>query len=347
MADTFKVVYTPFHGTGRELVPAALRRLGLRHVLLVEEQMTPDGTFPTVESPNPENPEGFHLALELAEKEAADLIIGTDPDADRVGVMARRQDGFQLVTGNQMGVLLLNYLIKAKKKQGTLPERPAAIKTIVTTEMARAVAEAAGVAMYNTFTGFKFMAEKMGELSGREEVIFCYEESYGYMTGDFLRDKDAVTASMLIAEMAAWYRMRNMTLFDGLDELYGIHGHYVEKTMNLIMPGLDGLRKMEDLMAGLRSDPPRDIAGQPVVTVRDYLPGEEIIGAVREKMELSGSNVIGFTLQDGTNVLVRPSGTEPKVKVYILARGEDAAACQETVRRCTEFAEGLQGPQTK
>lgn len=341
MADSFKVVYTPFHGTGAKLVPEALRRLGLKNIYPVAAQMIPDGTFPTVQSPNPENPEGFYLAVELAKEKDADIIIGTDPDADRVGVMAKIGEEYSIISGNQMGVLLLNYLIEAKKSANTLPENAAALKTIVTTEMARAVADYSGVSMYNTFTGFKFMAEKMKALAGQEQVIFCYEESYGYMTGDFVRDKDAVTASMLIAEMAAWYKSRGMTLFDGLEELYSIHGYYGERTLNLIMPGLDGLKKMEKLMHDLRSDAPHSIGGLKVAQIRDYLSGELKDNNGTQKMELSGSNVMGFTLEDGTNFLVRPSGTEPKVKVYILARGNSMAECLETIEGCAKYAESL------
>lgn len=341
VSDKFKVVYTPFHGTGRKLVPEAIRRLGVTNIYPVEAQMIPDGSFPTVESPNPENPEGFYLAIDLAKEHDADIIIGTDPDADRVGVMAKSEEGYSIITGNQMGVLLLNYLIEAKRASGTLPKNAAAMKTIVTTEMARVVAEASGVTMYDTFTGFKFMAEKMKALEGQKETIFCYEESYGYMTGDFVRDKDAVTASMLIAEMSAWYKCREMTLFDALDELYKKYGYFFEKTLNLVMPGIDGLKKMECLMETLRSDTPKSIGGLSVVTAKDYLSGEQTDSDGIKKMELSGSNVLSYTLEDGTNFYVRPSGTEPKVKVYILARGKSMSYCLETVDKCSQYAEEL------
>lgn len=347
----FKVVYTPFHGTGMKLVPEVLRRLGVEHVYPVKAQMVPDGSFPTVASPNPENPEGFYLAIELAKEHNADIIIATDPDADRVGVMAKGTGGggggrsgeeYAMITGNQMGVLLLNYLIEARRSSGTLPKDAAAIKTIVTTEMARAVAEANGLAMYNTFTGFKFMAEKIKELKGEQEVIFCYEESYGYMTGDFVRDKDAVTAAMLIAEMSAWYKSRKMTLFDGLEELYAKYGNFGECTLNLVMPGIDGLKKMQKLMESLRSNAPEHIGGLKVTVIRDYLTGEQRVAGEIEKLELSGSDVLAFTLEDGTNFFVRPSGTEPKIKVYILARGESMQDCRETIGKCREYAENLQ-----
>ncbi len=329
VADTFKMVYTPFHGCGHKLVPQALRELGVKHLYCVEEQMVLDGNFPTVVSPNPENPEGFYLAIELADKVGADFILGTDPDSDRVGIMVRAKDGsFIPVTGNQTGVLLADYLIGALRRAGTMPEKPVLLKTIVTTEMARKVAESNGVTCYDTFTGFKFMAEKKNALEANREgkVIFSYEESYGYMLGDYVRDKDAVTASMLLTEMAAWYATRGMTLYDAINALYEKYGWYGEKTHNLVMPGLDGLAKMAALMAGLRQNPPTEIAGVKVVTRKDYTDGSVIdcaTGAV-STMELKGSNVLRYELADGTTILVRPSGTEPKIKVYVLTIGADA-----------------------
>jgi len=243
VADKFKLVYTPFHGAGHRLVPEALRRLGMKHVICVPEQMELDGTFPTVKSPNPENPEGFELAIKLAKKHGANLIIGTDPDCDRVGIMVRDDSGdYVTLSGNQTGVLLLDYVIGAKKRAGTMPEKPAALKTIVTTEMTRRITDAAGVDCFDTFTGFKFMAEKKNELesSAAGKVIFSYEESYGYMLGDFVRDKDAVTASMVIAEMAAWYDAKGMTLYHALQGLYEKYGEYGERTLNLLMPASTG-----------------------------------------------------------------------------------------------------------
>ena len=330
VADDFTLVYTPFHGCGYKLVPEALTKLGIKHLICVPEQMVIDGNFPTVVPPNPENPEGFYLAVDLANKHGADFILGTDPDSDRVGILVRDHNGdFQPVTGNQTGVLLLDYLIGAMKRAGTLPENAAALKTIVTTEMARKVAEANGIDCYDTFTGFKFMAEKMNQLEseGKNTVIFSYEESYGYMIGHYVRDKDAVTASLLLTEMAAWYHAQGMTLFDALQKLYEKYGWYGEKTHNLVMPGLDGLEKMTSLMNTLRTAPPAEIAGTAVVARRDYLNGTQtdcVSGAVTQ-IELKGSNVLRFALSDGTVILVRPSGTEPKIKVYILTQGKDAS----------------------
>ena len=347
MADTFTMVYTPFHGTGYKLIPEALKRLGMKHVICVPQQMVIDGDFPTVVSPNPENPEGFYLAIDLARENDVDFILGTDPDSDRVGIMIRNHSGeYRPVTGNQTGVLLLDYLIGAMRRSGKMPEKPVALKTIVTTEMARKVAESNGVTCYDTFTGFKFMAEKKNalEAAGEGKVIFSYEESYGYMLGDYVRDKDAVTASMLLTEMAAWYAAQGMTLFDALEKLYEKYGHYAEKTYNLVMPGLDGLKDMAQLMKNLRENPPAEISGVKVVTRKDYTDGSVVDCATGAKsaMELSGSNVLRFELADGTTILVRPSGTEPKIKVYILTQGADSAACDANLEKYGQWVKTLQ-----
>ena len=346
VADTFQVVYTPFHGCGHKLVPEALTRLGIKHLHCVPEQMVIDGDFPTVVSPNPENPEGFYLAIALADKVKADFIVGTDPDSDRVGIMVRNKEGkFQPVSGNQTGVLLSDYLYGAMKRSGKLPENPVMLKTIVTTEMARKVAEAHGVTCYDTFTGFKFMAEKKNQLesAGEGKVVFSYEESYGYMLGDYVRDKDAVTASLLLTEMAAWYATQGMTLYDALDVLYKKYGWYGEKTHNLVMPGLDGLEKMAALMKRLRTAPPADIAGVTVVTRKDYQDGTATDCATGRvtAMELKGSNVLRYELADGTTILVRPSGTEPKIKVYILTIGKDAIERDANIEKYGQWAEAL------
>ena len=346
VADTFQVVYTPFHGCGYKLVPEALTRLGIKHLHCVPEQMVIDGDFPTVVSPNPENPEGFYLAVALADKVKADFIVGTDPDSDRVGIMVRNKEGkFQPVSGNQTGVLLSDYLYGAMKRSGKLPENPVMLKTIVTTEMARKVAEAHGVTCYDTFTGFKFMAEKKNQLesAGEGKVVFSYEESYGYMLGDYVRDKDAVTASLLLTEMAAWYATQGMTLYDALDVLYRKYGWYGEKTYNLVMPGLDGLEKMANLMKALRQNPPTEISGVAVIRRKDYTDGSVVdcaTGAVSE-MELKGSNVLRYELADGTTILVRPSGTEPKIKAYILTIGKDAAERDANIEKYGQWAEAL------
>ena len=346
VADTFTMVYTPFHGTGYQQIPYVLGELGIRHLHCVPEQMVIDGTFPTVKSPNPETPESFALALDLAKKVNADLILGSDPDADRVAIQVKDKTGqYVQISGNQTGVLLLDYLIGAKKRAGTLPADAVALKSLVTTDMARVVAEANGVKSYNTFTGFKFMAEKKNQLeaAGQGHVIFSYEESIGYMIGDYVRDKDAVTASLLLTEMTAWYAAQGMTLLDALDALYAKYGYYGEKTLNLVMPGLEGMALMANLMAKLRQTPPTEIAGTTVLRQKDYQDGTErdtASGAV-SPMALVGSNVLAYDLADETTIVVRPSGTEPKIKVYVLAKGKDSADSQEKVAKYAAWAETL------
>ena len=346
VADTFTMVYTPFHGTGYQQIPYVLGELGIRHLHCVPEQMVIDGTFPTVKSPNPETPESFALALDLAKKVNADLILGSDPDADRVAIQVKDKTGqYVQISGNQTGVLLLDYLIGAKKRAGTLPADAVALKSLVTTDMARVVAEANGVKSYNTFTGFKFMAEKKNQLeaAGQGHVIFSYEESIGYMIGDYVRDKDAVTASLLLTEMTAWYAAQGMTLLDALDALYAKYGYYGEKTLNLVMPGLEGMALMANLMAKLRQTPPTEIAGTTVLRQKDYQDGTErdtASGAV-SPMALVGSNVLAYDLADETTLVVRPSGTEPKIKVYVLAKGKDSTDSQEKVAKYAAWAETL------
>ena len=348
MADKFVMVYTPFHGTGYRLIPEALKRAGMKHVICVPEQMVIDGNFPTVVSPNPENPEGFYLAVDLAKANGADFILGSDPDADRVGLMVRTGDGeYKVLTGNQTGVLLLDYEIQAKKRTGTMPENPVALKSLVSTEMARKVAEVNGLKCYDTFTGFKFLAQKKDQLesSGEGNVIMSFEESYGYMLGSFVRDKDAVTAAVAMTEMAAWYASQGMTLYDALQKLYAKYGFYAEKTMNLVMPGLDGLKKMAQLMSDLRSNPPAEIQGVAVKQYKDYKDGsvrDAETGAM-STMELSGSNVLRYEMADATSLIVRPSGTEPKVKVYILTSGDSKEDADAKVAKYAAWAESLKG----
>ena len=347
VADTFKIVFTPFHGCGHKLVPLALRRMGMKHIICEPQQMVIDGNFPTVKSPNPENPEGFYLAVELAKEHDATLIVGTDPDADRVGIMVRNDKGeYVPFTGNQTGALLADYLIGAKKRAGTLPENPAVLKSIVSSEMVRAIAERNGVTCFDTFTGFKFMAEKIGQFEQEQSynAIFSFEESYGYMIGNYVRDKDAVTASMLIVEMACWYASQNMTLFDALNALYEKYGYFAEKTHNLVMPGLDGLAKMAKLMADLRAQPYAEIGGSKVVEFKDYKDGSvtNLLTSEKSSMDLAGSNVLRFELEDGTSFIVRPSGTEPKIKVYILTSGATRAEAEEHVARYSAFVQTMQ-----
>ena len=345
VADEFKIVYTPFHGCGHKLVPEALKRLGIKHLFPVPEQMVIDGNFPTVVSPNPENPEGFYLAVDLAKKVGSDLIIGTDPDSDRIGTMVRTGDSYTTITGNQMGVLLIDYIIRARKATGTMPANPGVLSSIVSTSMARAVCEANGVHFEDTFTGFKFMAERVAawEAAKSYNYIFAFEESYGYMMGDFVRDKDAVTASMMVAEMAAFYHKQGMTLMDAMMALYKKYGWFKEKTLNLVMPGLDGLQKMKDLMAELRANPPKEIGGQEVIRTRDYADGSIYVAELGKvgTTPFFGSNVLYFELADGSSFIVRPSGTEPKIKIYLLVRGDSAEQCAERIEKYDAFAQTL------
>ena len=346
VADDFKMVFTPFHGTGYELIPEVLKRLGMKHVICVPEQMVIDGDFPTVVSPNPENPEGFYLAVDIAKKEGADFILGSDPDADRVGIMVNTGNGeFKVISGNQIGILMTDYIIGAWKRAGKMPENGFILKSLVTSEMARAIAEANGLQCFDTFTGFKFLAQKKDQLesSGAGTVLLAFEESNGYMLGDYVRDKDAVTASLVLTEMAAWYADQGKTLYDALMGLYEKYGFYVEKTLNLVMPGLDGLKKMAQLMADLRANAPVEIAGVTVAQQKDYKDGSVINVATGEKstMELTDSNVLRYEMEDGTSLIVRPSGTEPKVKVYILASAETQADCDAKVAKYAAWADTL------
>ncbi|MCL2546114.1 MAG: phospho-sugar mutase [Oscillospiraceae bacterium] len=306
------LLYTPFHGAGYRLVPQVLREAGYTQVQLVPEQSIPDGTFPTVKSPNPENIEGFALAIEQAKVEGIDVIIGTDPDADRVGVIVREGEKYKALSGNQIGVMLADYLIKNTSKE--TEQMPCVITTIVSTRMIDVICKAHDVPLFRTFTGFKYIASVMEQHADTHSLLLGFEESFGYMTGDFCRDKDAVTASLLIVEMAHWYAAQDMTLADGLAALYAQYGNYREETVNLVMPGVDGLTKMRDLMHNLRRNPPQCIAAAAVKEKIDYNNG--ING-------LPPSNVLQFELADGTTILVRPSGTEPKVKVYILSSHQE------------------------
>jgi phosphoglucomutase len=296
-------------------------------------------------SPNPENPEGFCLAVELAEKVGSDLIIGTDPDADRIGTMVRRGDSYVPVTGNQLGVLLIDYIINGRRAKGSMPENPGVVASIVTTSMARAVCEANNVHFEDTFTGFKYMAERVAawEAAGTYQYIFAYEESYGYMMGDYVRDKDAVTASMMVAEMAAYYHKKGMTLLDAMYALNEKYGWFKEYTLNLVMPGLDGLQKMRDLMAQLRKNPPKEIGGQTVIRTRDYADGSIYVAGLGKVgvTPFHGSNVLYFELADGSSFIVRPSGTEPKIKIYLLVRGDDEGQCEWRIEKYKRYAESV------
>ena len=343
IADDLAIVYSPLHGTGHKLVPEVLRRLGLKKLYTVDEQMVIDGGFPTVQKPNPEYPEVFTLGTALADRVGSDLIIATDPDADRVGVMTRTKDGsFTTITGNQMGALLIDYIITAYEQTGTMPPLPYAVKTIVTSEMAAKICAAHGVVMHNVLTGFKFIGEviKKHEADGRGSFLFGFEESYGYLKGTYARDKDAVVASMLIAEMTAYYKARHMTLGDALDALFERYGFCYETNVEVYMEGLDGAQKMAALMDGLRNDPPKAFGGVRVTELRDYQTGliTNCSSGEQTPTGLPKSNVLYYKLDNGDVIVARPSGTEPKIKFYYLLEGENKAACEA---KCASYQKTL------
>lgn len=326
------VIYSPFHGAGYKLVPEALGRIGVKKLVCEPRQSIPDGDFPTVKSPNPQDIEGFADSITLAREQNADLIIGTDPDADRLAAVARDADGeFRALTGNQLGCLLLEHVINVRREKGLMPAHPAMIKSIVSTDMARVIAEKNGVFCADVFTGFKNIAEKIAEFEkgSTYEMIFAFEESNGYMSGSGCRDKDGVNAALLTVEMAARYRARGMTLHDGLRELYAKYGCYREETLNFVMPGIDGLADMKKLMASLHQNPPATLGSYPVETVVDYLSGvsTQLASGESTKIALSGSDVICLRTPQGDSFVIRPSGTEPKVRNYIMISGPDADAC--------------------
>ncbi len=330
-----KIVYTPFHGTGNIPVRKILKMRGLDNIYVVAEQEKPDPAFSTVTSPNPENPEGFFYAVNLANSVGSDIIIGTDPDCDRVGVMAKAPDGkFVPMTGNQMGALLTHYIITERIKNKTLPENPIAVKTIVSTELAQKICDKYNVEMKNTLTGFKFIGEIIKELEEKgedERYIFGFEESYGCLCGSYARDKDGVVATMLICEMAAFYKEKNMTLYDAVQELYKEFGYFRESQKALTLEGISGLQKIKNMMSFIKENPFTEMNGQKVVTVTDISRGEKtnLVTEKTEKISLPKSDVLIFELEDETKFIVRPSGTEPKIKFYFFVCGKDAKSADK------------------
>lgn len=329
VADEMKLVYTPLHGSGARPVKEILKRIGFKNVFVVAEQDNEDGNFPTVKSPNPENAEGFTIAIDLAKKNDVDLIIGTDPDCDRVGIVVRDSEGtYRTLTGNQTGALLVEYILEAKKERGELPANGVVVKTIVTTELATKIADAYGIATVSLLTGFKYIGEKMTEYgkTGEYSYLIGFEESYGYLVGDYARDKDGVVATMLIAEMAAYYRTKGMNLYEALQNIYKKYGYFHESLSNFTMPGKDGMEKMAKMLSDLRAKPITKLVGLDVSKVIDY---------TQDGTGLPKSNVLKYELSDGkTYFFIRPSGTEPKVKLYVGTSSdsmEDAVALNEAV----------------
>ncbi len=331
-AGNFTIIYTPFHGTGYKLVPEVLKRLGMKHVLTVPEQMVIDGDFPTVKSPNPEYIEGFAKAIEMARENDVDLIIGTDPDGDRCGVVVRNGDDYETLTGNQIGVLLLDYLITARREQGTLAPNSAAVKSIVSTTIANAICEANGIKLFETLTGFKYIGEKIKEFleTGQYTFLFGFEESNGYLAGTYARDKDAVVASMLIAEMGCMYRTKGISLYQGIQSLYKKYGFFKEGVTSASFSGLEAKAKMNSIMEGLRNDPPEKL-GLKVERIRDYSTGKilNVKDGSTGETGLPESNVLFYDLEGGCSLIIRPSGTEPKIKLYVMTRGQSEKEAQE------------------
>ena len=328
VSDKLSVVYTPLHGAGYKLVPEVFKRLGLKNLYTVDAQMIPNGDFPTVAKPNPEYAAVFALGIEIANKFGSDLVIATDPDSDRVGVMTRTSDGnFKTITGNQMGALLLDYAIKARRDLGLLPDNAYCVKSIVSTDMAYKIAEVNGIKLHDVLTGFKFIGEviKNYEAKGIEEgFILGFEESYGYLLGSYARDKDAVEASMMILEMTAYYAKLGMTLSDALDRLYDTYGYYTERMIDIYMEGLDGIEKRRRVMGTLRDNPPVEIGGVKVKLIGDYKASTvtRVADGSVASTEQPSSDVLYYTLENDDKIIVRPSGTEPKIKIYVLAHGE-------------------------
>lgn len=332
-----KLVYSPLNGTGLVPVTRVLNDIGIHDITIVPEQEYPNGYFTTCSYPNPEIREALAKGLELAEKTGADLMLATDPDADRVGIAMKCPDGsYELVTGNEMGVLLLDYICAGRIEQGTMPEKPVAVKSIVSTPLANAVAQHYGVELRETLTGFKWIGDQIAQLEAAGEVdrfIFGFEESYGYLAGPYVRDKDAVIGSMLICEMAAYYRSIGSSIKQRLEEIYQEYGRYLNKVDSFEFPGLSGMDKMAGIMNALRTNPPKDFAGKKVVKIVDYTKPEET--------GLPAANVLIYSLDDGSTVVVRPSGTEPKIKAYYTTLGKHLAEAEAEKEKLAAALEPL------
>ncbi len=325
----FKVIYTPLHGTGNKPVRAILDKIGVKNVTVVPEQELPDGNFPTVDFPNPEFRKAFECSLNMAKDIKPDILLATDPDADRVGAAVKCGDDYELITGNEMGVLLLDYILRRKTEKGTMPNAPVAVKSIVSTELADKVATHHGCRLIDVLTGFKFIGEQIALLEEKGEenrFVFGFEESYGYLAGTYVRDKDAVVASMLICEMAAYYKAKGMTLLDVLDSLGKKFGYFEHSQKSVSFEGQSGMAKIKSITENARNNPPECVAGIKVVAVADYLTSvRKTADGACQPIELPKSDVIKFELADGSSVIIRPSGTEPKVKFYISVKGESKA----------------------
>lgn len=342
-SQDLSVVYTPLHGTGLMLTQRALEQVGFKGLHVVEEQAVPDGDFTTVKSPNPEEPGAFEYAIRLGQQTGADVLLATDPDADRMGAAVRLPDGsYQVITGNQIAAILVDYLLFAHQKAGTLPANAAVVKSIVSSELPTAIAHSYGAEMVNVLTGFKFIAEqiKQYEETHAHTFLFGFEESYGFLVQPFVRDKDAIQAVLLLTEVAAHFKSEGKTLYDGLQSLYDKHGYYLEKTISVTVAGLEGPAKIKALLNTLRSESPTELGGLAVAVAQDFAVNEQVT-ATGEKsaIGLPTSNVLKYLLEDGSWVAVRPSGTEPKVKFYM---GVKATTKEEAEEKLTALQAALQ-----
>ena len=340
-AAKMKVIYTPLHGTGNKPVRRVLSKLGFKNIMVVPQQELPDPNFSTVTYPNPEEREAFSIAIELAKKEGAELILGTDPDCDRVGVVVKNKEGQYIVlTGNQTGALLVNYILMSLKEKNQLPANGAIIKTIVTSEMGSTIAKSYGVETIDTLTGFKYIGEKIKvfEQTKERKYIFGYEESFGYLAGTYARDKDAVVTSMLICEMAAYYSQKDMTIYDGLLELYEQYGYYLEELKSITLKGKDGLERIKGTLLELRETPLEEIAGFKVVAIEDYQQRIyfNIITGEEQQITLPEAEVLKYMLVEGSWIAIRPSGTEPKLKLYV---GVSSSSLEDSKTKLNEIVE--------
>jgi phosphoglucomutase len=340
--DALKIVYTPLHGSGNVPVRRILKEVGITGVSVVKEQELPDPDFSTLKTPNPEYPDTFTLAIKLANEVKADVCFATDPDCDRLGVAVREKSGeFRLLTGNQIGCLLLHYILSTKKEKGYAP---AVVKSIVSTELAKPICDAYGVSLYNTLTGFKFIGEMIQQFEDEHShtFLFGFEESYGYLSGTFVRDKDGVNASLLIAEAAAYYKLQNKTLSDVMEEIFQTYGYYLEHVESAEMPGKDGVSKMREIMTAIRETPPTEIGGVKVTAVLDILKGTKVTAAgTAETLDYPKSDVLYFGLETGGFVCIRPSGTEPKIKLYINVSHKEKDKAEALLTQVTDSARKL------
>lgn len=329
-----RLVFTPLHGTGKMLGERALKQAGFEKFVLVPEQAVADANFSTVKSPNPEEHSAFEYAIKLGKKEGAELLVATDPDADRLGAAVRMPNGeYQVLTGNQLGAIMIDYILQAHKAQGTLPENGVVLKSIVSSELATAIAEAFGIEMVNVLTGFKFIAEKIHqyEVEHSHTFLFGFEESYGYLVKPFVRDKDAIQALVLLSEVAAHYKEKGQNLYDALQEIFKRYGYFEEKTISITMNGIEGSEKIKALMARFRAETPREFAGIAVEVMEDFKEQIRVSENGKETMAYPVSDVLKYLLADGSWLAIRPSGTEPKIKFYIGAKADSAEAVQQKV----------------